>query len=266
MGSNILVCGNGPSCAKIDFRRVPEDVKIMRTTSFYFEEKYYAGKRVDFYVEYAKRLTEQYFNIHTINEKNEYDVDMENLWWTVLFEKNQHFPTIKSCTEFIQKTPLIAEFRCFYEYYHGQYLPTGMQAIALAFCLGFKKIYLAGFDLFSDPNNMHVYPDVKRVMETVKNHQGSSVYETSGEIASGNMAEYLNKTHPMEMQIKFLQLLIKLFPGAQLLSVCETSAINEHVGAAPTLYERPWFSPQDKPKERTTDWYSLPDTMPGRKK
>ena len=70
---NILVCGNGPSCNSIDFTRVPDDVKIMRMTNFYFEDKYYAGKRVDYYVDYAKRLENQYFNIRMINSRQEYE-------------------------------------------------------------------------------------------------------------------------------------------------------------------------------------------------
>ena len=60
-----------------------------------------------------------------------------------------------SCTQLIQEILLIAEFRCFYEYYYVQYLPTGMQAIALDCCQKFSNLYLAGFDLFSDSNNLH---------------------------------------------------------------------------------------------------------------
>ena len=148
--------------------RVPNDAKIMRLTNFYFEEKYLSGKRVDFYVDYAMRLSHQYFNIRTIHDKGEYDFDLENTWWTVLFEPNSHFPAIKSCTQMIQEIPLIAEFRCFYEYYYGQYLPTGMQAVALGCCLKFSNLYLAGFDLFSDSNNLHAYPENKNVLEAIK--------------------------------------------------------------------------------------------------
>jgi hypothetical protein len=32
--SSILVCGNGPSCSQIDFKRVPVETKIMRMTNF----------------------------------------------------------------------------------------------------------------------------------------------------------------------------------------------------------------------------------------
>ena len=268
MSKNILVCANGPSCAEIDYTRVPSDAKIMRMTTFYFEEKYYAGKRVDFYVDYARRIDDQYFTIRTINEKNEYEIDMENTWWTVLFESNPHFPTVKSCTELIQKTPLLAEFRCFYEYYYGQYLPTGMQALALAFCLGFNNIYVAGFDLYSDPNNMYPFSSGERLQDVASKYKSSSIYDTSElqQKRSQTEYEYIQATHPTLMQVKFVQLLKKLFPETALRSVSKKTAINDYIEMADKLYESPWYKSYDKPEDRTKDWYELPDTMPSRRK
>jgi len=268
MSKNILVCGNGPSCQKIDYTRTPVDIKVMRVTNFFFEEKYYAGKRVDYYVDYAKRLDNQYFNIHTINEKNEYDINMQDLWWTVLFESNPHFPVIKSCTEFIQKQPMIAEFRCFYEYYYGQYLPTGMQALALAFCLGYDNIYIAGFDLFSDINNLHSYLEGNFTIETIKEYKSTSIYDTkvTASDSKQEIMKNIHKTHPIALQVKFVHLLENLFPETRILSVCNLSAINEHIKMAEKLYESPWYRPLEKSSDRTTDWYPLPDTMPSRQK
>lgn len=263
MPENILVCGNGPSCKEIDYTRVPEDVKVMRLTSFYFEEKYYAGKRVDYYVDYAKRLAESYFNMRMIHNKNEYDFDLENIWFTVLPEENPHFPAVKSCTDFIQQTPLIAEFRCFYEFYYRQYLPTGMQALALAFCLGYKNVYATGFDFFSDKNNIHSYPDGMARREAIKKAKPVSSFDTGSNYESeDSFYHHLHKVHPTQMQVDFVYLLKKIFPQTNLFSVCQGSAINEHIPLAPQLSGTPWFSVTDKPEDRTTDWYPLPDTMP----
>jgi len=266
MKTNILVCGNGPSCEFIDFTRVPKDSKVMRTTMFYSEEKYNAGKRVDYYVDYAKRLVDQYFNIRTINEKGEYEIDMENTWWTVLLESNPHFPTIRSCTEFIQKTPLIAEFRCFYEYYYGQYLPTGMQALALAVVMGFENIFVAGFDLYSDPNNLHAFPELKDVHERMNSYNRTSIYDTTTIISDSteHIHEQIMKTHPTSMQIKFINLLSALFPSTKILSVCNSSPINEHILLADAIYETPWYQPLAKPCDRIKDWLPLPESMPSR--
>lgn len=266
MHENILVCGNGPSCREIDFTRVPEDAKVMRVTQFYFEEMYYAGQRVDYYVEYAKKLDESYFNLRTMHTKKEYDFDLENLWFTVLREPNPHFPAIKSCTDYIQQTPRIAEFRCFYEYYYGKYLPTGMQAFALAVCLGFKNVYVTGFDLFSDKDNMHAYPDGKAVISKIVNTRRDSVYDTGITASSKEgIFDYIHKAHPVSMQVEFLNLLKELHPQTNIMSVSQNSAINEYIPIAPVLSDTPWYTPVPKPDDRTTDWYPLPEEMPSRR-
>lgn len=182
-----------------------------------------------------------------------------------MFENNKHFPTAKSCTQLIQEQPLIAEFRCFYEFYYGKYLPTGMQAIALACCLGFNNIYLTGFDLFSDMCNLHPWTDGKSVADRINQYERTSIYNTTGgSEKSVDISGYINKRHPVDMQIKFIYLLRKLFPATRFYSVSEKSAINEHVEMAPVLYETPWYSHQDKPADRTTEWYPLPEEMPSR--
>ncbi|MCL2202480.1 MAG: hypothetical protein FWB88_00875 [Defluviitaleaceae bacterium] len=265
---NILVCGNGPSCTKIDFTRVPDDVKIMRATSFYFEDKYYAGKRVDYYVDYMKRIVNQYFVVRTVHDKGEYDIDLANTWWTVMHEKNPHFPAAKSCTDYIQQNIYIAEFRCFYEYYYGQYLPTGMQALALAFCLGYENIYVAGFDMFTDPNNMHPFPYGGKVMQAaLESVPSTGIYDTS-EVKSENKSEfeYVQVLRPTDMQVKFVQLLQKCFPKTKIMSVVENSIMNQHVTVAPIIHDVPWYVPQKKPTDRTTDWYPLPESMPSRRR
>ena len=45
---DILVVGNGCSCTEIDYMRLPMAYKVMRFNEFYKEEKYYAGRKVDY--------------------------------------------------------------------------------------------------------------------------------------------------------------------------------------------------------------------------
>ena len=261
---SILVCGNGPSVCNIDFTRVKMDSKVMRMTNFFLEDTYYAGKRVDYYIEYVKRLERQYFNIRMLDMKGEYSFDMENVWMTVMFESNSHFPTVKMATPLIQKNPLIAEFRSFYEFYYGQYLTTGLQGVALAVCLGYKEVYLAGFDLFSDPNNLHPFNAGNYMSEVLnsKSIVSNNSYETSG--SSGKSADYSQKHHPSELQTSFLKLLMKLYPDTKIFSVDETSPINQYVEIAPKIYANPWYIPERKGNDRTTDWFEFPKTMPNR--
>ena len=41
-----IIAGNGPSLARIDYTRLPQEFDVYRCNRFYFEEKYYLGKRV----------------------------------------------------------------------------------------------------------------------------------------------------------------------------------------------------------------------------
>lgn len=260
----ILVVGNGPSCAEIDFSSVPKNAKIMRVSGFFREEKYYVGKSVDYYVDYFRRIDDVYFTIRTLKDNGEYDINLQEIWMTVMDSPNPFFPAVKDCTGFIQQNKLIAEFRNFYMYYYGQYVPTGLQALALAFCLGYETIYAAGFDLLSDKHNMHPFPvDVNDIIR-VENIKSISEYEThvGNDFTEEKRYEKVMKNHPVDMQVRFIQLLKELFPKTQLLSVTDNSPINELIGKAPKLYDDKWYVPQQKPATRIKAFLPLPDTMP----
>jgi hypothetical protein len=68
---NIFVLGNGPSFIKIDYDLLPQNFKVMRCNTFYLEDKYYAGKQVDYYLFYALCIDEMYFNLRAIHAKKE---------------------------------------------------------------------------------------------------------------------------------------------------------------------------------------------------
>jgi alpha-2,3 sialyltransferase len=213
---NILVVGNGHSFTEIDFRRLPNEYKIMRFNEFYMEDKYYAGKKVDYCLGYSKSLDDDYYKWRVMDMSGEYNIDMLNgIYATVMFEPNKHFPTVKMATKLIQENRAIAEFRSFYEYYHEQYLPTGIQGIALAAVLGFKNIFLVGFDFFSqDKTNQHPW-DTEEVSKETFSH--------------------IHQRHPLDIQIDFIRLLQNEFPDANILSVTETSPVNEYLALAPVI-------------------------------
>jgi alpha-2,3 sialyltransferase len=238
---NILVLGNGPSFTKIDYNMLPQSFKVMRCNTFYLEDKYYAGKQVDYYLFYALCIDEMYFNLRAVHAKKEYNVDLINgIYATVMSEQNKHFPTVKMATPLIQQNPAIAEFRCFYEYYYEQYVPTGLQAIALAAVLGFKNIFLTGFDMFADSNDfMHPFD---------KNKESQDMFKWS-----------LDR-HPMQVQIDFITLLRKEFSNQNFYSVSPESPLNKIVPLAPkNIAAPPRFLPQEKDMDRTLNLLTPPE-------
>jgi len=237
---NILVLGNGPSFTKIDYSLLPQNYKVMRLNTFYLEDKYYAGKQVDYYLFYALHIDEMYFNLRAIHAKKEYNVDLINgVYATVMSEQNKHFPTVKMATPLIQQDLAIAEFRCFYEYYYEQYVPTGLQAIALAAVLGFKNIFLAGFDMFADPNTLHPFEEKKMSQETYK---------------------HIVDRHPLQIQEDFVTLLQKEFFNQNFYSVSLESPLNKIVSLAPKNNTVPsHLLPQEKGVDRTRNLLEPPE-------
>jgi hypothetical protein len=66
------------------------------------------------------------------------------------------------------------------------------------------------------------------------------------------------------MQINFLNLLQRIFPDVKLYSVNENCLINEHINLASMIYDEPWYTPEQKPKDRLSDYLPLPETMPSK--
>ena len=230
---NILVIGNGDSFTQIDYQRLPEKYKVMRFNEFYKEDKYYAGKKVDYVLGYSKHLDETYFKLRIIHMNGEYEIDsIHGMYATVLFETNKHFPSVKLATPLIQENIAIAEFRCFYEYYYEQYLPTGMQGIALAATLGFDNIYLAGFDFFLNSDSSHPWDKEKLTLDQYS---------------------HIHSRHPQNIQIEFLKLLQQEFPKTKFLSVSEKSPINQYIEMAPVISQNTNYSIESKKEDRTID-------------
>ena len=71
---SIIIAGNGPSLAHIDYRRMPKNAKILRLNNFFFEDKYYLGQNVDYYLTDAGYLEGMYFNLHNLNERRQYNI------------------------------------------------------------------------------------------------------------------------------------------------------------------------------------------------
>ena len=229
---NILVVGNGHSFTEIDYSRLPEEFKVMRFNDFYKEDKYYVGRRVDYCLCYSQKLDTKYYCWRVVNMSGEYEIDMLNgIYAAVLFEPDKHFPSVKLLSPLIQQNIAIAEFRCFYEYYHELYLPTGIQGIALAAILGFDNVFLAGFDLAINPNALHPW-------------------ENEDEISRDKLSHFRNR-HPVDIQVEFLALLKGQFQNTRFLSVCENSQINQYIEKAPVIRDDLEFTIEPKPENRT---------------
>ncbi|WP_104696796.1 MULTISPECIES: alpha-2,3-sialyltransferase [unclassified Helicobacter] len=75
MQQSIIVAGNGPSLAKIDYARLPRGFDVFRCNQFYFEDKYFLGKKIKGAFFNPQVLKEQYFTLKCLRDRKEYEVE-----------------------------------------------------------------------------------------------------------------------------------------------------------------------------------------------
>lgn len=72
----VIIAGNGPSLKEIDYSRLPNDFDVFRCNQFYFEDKYYLGKKCKavFYNTYF--FFEQYYTLKHLIQNQEYETEL----------------------------------------------------------------------------------------------------------------------------------------------------------------------------------------------
>ncbi|MGC6406569.1 alpha-2,3-sialyltransferase, partial [Bisgaard Taxon 45] len=59
-----VVAGNGQSLAEIDYSLLPEKYDVFRCNQFYFEERYFLGKKIKAVFFTPKVFLEQYYTLY----------------------------------------------------------------------------------------------------------------------------------------------------------------------------------------------------------
>jgi alpha-2,3 sialyltransferase len=241
LNKSIIIAGNGPSLKQIDYKRMPLNYEIFRMNNFFFEDKYYLGKDVDFYYTDFGFLHRQYFNIYNLNERKEYNI--KNIYATG-GTKLYSYPTVIDIQNIVYKNQQFANLITYYDKYYKQFISGGILAIFTAVVLGYTDIYLIGMDLYKTDKP---YPW----------QQGKIFVKDFPRDREENLMNVINKHHPNFLQIKAL-LMAKDTKGVKLFSLSETSPINEYVNLAPIIGGEN-ILPMDKAIDSIKDWLPLPD-------
>jgi hypothetical protein len=198
LNSECYVVGNGPSCAEV--RLSPEEIShsvIFRANWFFLEEEKRFGERVDgfFWSVDNQGLREQ---LQEIQRRNEYSID-------AFFQPFQSSDSRESVVAphavalmpnfdhwaMIATDPTLARFMM------GRPLPTqGMQMIAFAATLGFRRINIAGIDLYQNLASRYAW----NVPDPVKAHLKAKDY-------SGG---YEDK-HSLDIDLHFLRAILQRY-------------------------------------------------------
>lgn len=244
MNDKILIVGNGPSLTKIDYERLPSDIKVFRLNSFFFEDKYYVGKNVDYYLTDYTFLKNQFFNLYNLEDRQEYFID--NFYTCNSHGMAREYPSVVDILSFVYENKDFAKLMSYYTNYYQELVSGGMLATFIAANLGFRDIYMVGFDFYSAENYSWKHDDRPNMIKYMPRDCDS------------NVKNVINRYHPDFLQIKALEL-TKKQKGVNLYSICEDTKLNEYIELAPKL-EKGYFVPELKKQENyIKDWLLLPD-------
>lgn len=164
----VLIVGNGPSLASIDYSRYPHNPLVVRLNNFFFEDKYYVGKNVDFLLcatHHKRRLLAYYVTLQKIIIQGDYTFSDEACIGTPYKlesykNHNPYYPIVNLQELFFLVPYVCAIHSSLYvrDFVYATHPTTGMSALMAMVLLGFSTIYIAGIDFYSEnSDSVYVY-------------------------------------------------------------------------------------------------------------
>ncbi|EOW3520759.1 alpha-2,3-sialyltransferase [Campylobacter coli] len=226
----VVVAGNGASLKEIDYSRLPKEFDVFRCNQFYFEDKYYLGRKVKAAFSFPGVFFEQYYTLNTLMQNKEYycenivcklfplqhEINQKSLrnfkkifplFFPYALDGNEHyFNKLKELNSFIN-------FNFLYD--EGLQITTGMYAIACAVACGYKEIYITGIDFYSTQDYAF----------DIKDKIGLYTLNPSFKI------QYL-KSHNKETDLEILSFLKQTY-NANFFSISPKSPITKYIPLAP---------------------------------
>ena len=152
----VIIAGNGPSLARIDYTRLPQDFDVYRCNQFYFEDKYYLGKRVSSVFFNPAVFYEQYYTLKNLEERGEYEFEEiycnKMFWGTEPLKKypffSMIFPDVVELYRVIEQYPKVHAFLKYNDLFHGQRATSGVLMLLAAAINGYREMHLIGIDFY----------------------------------------------------------------------------------------------------------------------
>ena len=163
-GANIknrpaIIAGNGPSLARIDYTRLPQEFDVYRCNQFYFEEKYYLGKRVQGVLFHPDIFYEQYYTLKNLEMRGEYEfgeIYCNRMFGGVgimhsdpNFFDNMYSDAMETY-RLVKNFPEIHAFLRYHDLYFDKCPTTGIVMALLAAINGYKEMHLIGIDFYEN--------------------------------------------------------------------------------------------------------------------
>ncbi|RDU70135.1 alpha-2,3 sialyltransferase [Helicobacter cholecystus] len=253
----IIIAGNGPSLAQIDYSLLPKDFDVFRCNQFYFENYYFLGKKIKgvFYNPFI--LKEQFFTLHHLKERGEYEVEdvycniTMGIWdrqtWdgkpkNLEQELRYDFPSVQSTYPFLEQMKEFNALHKFYALYYEKRFTAGIIMLIVALAQGYREFYLTGIDFYENGGLSYAFNT------TQKPHLLEKM-PTFGE------ENFQDGVHEKNIDLQALKLALQI-PNIKLYSLNPGSSISQIIPLAPKQNHP--FILLHKPKDYIDDLLPLP--------
>lgn len=256
----IIIAGNGPSLAQIDYSRLPQDFDVFRCNQFYFEDKYFLGKKVKGAFFTSSLFYEQFFTAEKLKQNNEYII--EDIYCRHLYGRGERirdkrrsetieevimhdFPKVKSTYPYLKQMEDFHALLKFNMLYYGTNFTSGISMLITALAQGYKRIYLVGIDFYQKEDYVFQIKQTSNLHNYI-NYEIQPVME--------RQIDFEN-----ELDIQCIKLAKKMGGGVELYSISEKSPINKIIPLAPRQNNKnKTFVLKNKPKGYISDIITPP--------
>ncbi|EAH4749512.1 alpha-2,3-sialyltransferase [Campylobacter jejuni] len=204
---NIIIAGNGPSLKNINYKRLPREYDVFRCNQFYFEDKYYLGKKIKAVFFNPGVFLQQYHTAKQLILKNEYEI--KNIFCSTFnlpfIESNDFlhqfynfFPDAKLGYEVIENLKEFYAYIKYNEIYFNKRITSGVYMCAIAIALGYKTIYLCGIDFYEEDV---IYPfeamstNIKTIFPGIKDFKPSNCHSKEYDIEALKLLKSIYKVN-----------------------------------------------------------------------
>lgn len=224
----VLVAGNGPSLAQIDYDRLPKEFDVFRCNQFYLEEQYFVGKKIKAVFFAQGVFFEQQATMEVLSTKDEYQYELivcsesESALHhkELLQELFEYFPdTLRFFDFYGERLPELAKYSMKLAALKGQYMTSGVVAAVTAVAMGYKKIYITGIDLYLGTQDY--------AFDSKKNNLVNLMPAFKEKISNGSW-------HSAQTDIDILKHLQDLY-DVEIYLVSPTSPLSEYFPLAPKM-------------------------------
>lgn len=255
----IVIAGNGPSLSKIDYSRLPKDFEVFRCNQFFLEQQYFLGKKIKgvFYNPFL--LKQQYFTLHCLKERGEYEVEdvycniSMGMWDRQTFDKKPrdweselkyNYPLVKSTYPYLSAMKEFDALFKFYALYYEKRFTSGIMMLITAIAQGYKEIYLTGIDFY-------VGGGVDYAFEVKGDTQLNRI------LPAFNDENFKDSVHNKDVDVSAIKLAQSL-EGIKLYAISPDTPLCEILPLAPVQEGSDHFEVFSKPEGYICDLVSLP--------